>query len=354
MLQEMVKLMEGEVKNNPNVIVNTRDYVRRCMWDISGIVTMGFDWQTLSNPDGGIRDQFSSILAEFSGPAWVRMLMHYVDVRPLVSLFEPLFKNTPLVKSLDYIRGEIRRIIGEKEVVYKKSGSSKAQGPDIASISVASGVFPTDELVDNGMLFMTAGPNSSGAAIEWSIYELSRRPDIQERLRDEVHKCIKWSPPSDVGPSLQSLPYLTAFINEIIRYYPFIPLSARAAEKDTTLLGEHIPKNMVLHIPTNVLNQDPELWGPDAAEFNPDRWMGDGATLGGASSNYAMLSFGAGPNVCIGQHTARGMIGCFLAALVHRFDVKLANADTAADLQPALFKRSKEGMMAKLTILETE
>jgi cytochrome P450 len=354
--EEMAQLIEGELRDNSEAVIDTREYIRRVMWDISGVVMMGYDFQTLGHRDGGMGDQFAKVLSEFSGPAWVRMVMHYVDVRPLLTLLSPLFMQTSLGKSLKYIRGTLRQIITEKEVKFQKTESQEAQDLDITSASVASGIFPIDELVDNGMLFMTAGPNSSGTAMEWAIYELSRRPEIQKRLREEINGYFKSTTISselDAKISqLQTLPYLSAIVNEVIRCYPFIPLSARAAEKDTTLLGERIPKDTILLLPVDVLNHDTELWGPDGGEFNPDRWLGDAALTGGATSNYAMLSFGAGPNTCIGQNTARAMLGCFLGAFVRRFNIQLVNPETAARLRPALFKRSEEGMMAKLRIVK--
>lgn len=355
--QHMVRLMEGELRRDPETVIDTREYIRRVMWDISGEVMIGYDFKTLGHRDGGMGDRFAKVLAEFSGPAWVRMVMHYIDVRPLLTLMSPLFMKTGLGKSLNHIRGTLRQVITEQEVKFQKSDSKEPPGLDITSVSVATGIFPTGELVDNGMLFMTAGPNSSGTAMEWAIYELSKRPDIQERLREEINRCFQSVSASteedgDISARLQSLPYLSAVVNEVIRCYPFIPLSARAAEKDTTLLGERIPKDTIFLLPVDVLNHDTELWGPDGAKFNPDRWLGDQAATGGATSNYAMLSFGSGPNTCIGQNMARAMLACFLGAFVQRFNVRLANAETAAKLRPALFKRSEEGMMAKLGIVE--
>jgi len=353
--EEMVKLIEVELRDNSDAVIDTREYIHRVMWDISGVVMIGYDFQTLDRRDGGMGDQFAKVLSEFSGPAWVRMIMHYVDVRPLLSLLNPLFVRSSLGKSLNYIRFTLRQIITEKEVKFQKAGSKEAQDLDITSASVASGIFPTSELIDNGMLFMTAGPNSSGTAMEWAIYELSRKSEIQKRLRQEINECLKSAPfslePDALIGQLQNLPYLSAVVNETIRCYPFIPLSARAAEKDTTLLGECIPKGTIFLLPVDILNHDKKLWGPDGDEFNPDRWLGDPLT-GGATSNYAMLSFGAGPNTCIGQNTARAMLACFLAAFFQRFDIQLANPDKAALLRPALFKRSEEGMMAKLSIVE--
>jgi cytochrome P450 len=34
-----------------------------------------------------------------------------------------------------------------------------------------------------------------------------------------------------------------------------------------------IPKGTTLAIPLNVLQTDPEVWGPDADAFRPERWI---------------------------------------------------------------------------------
>lgn len=34
-----------------------------------------------------------------------------------------------------------------------------------------------------------------------------------------------------------------------------------------------IPRGTVINIPVNILQTDPEVWGADAAEFKPERWL---------------------------------------------------------------------------------
>lgn len=104
-------------------MIDLRDYIRRIMWDTSGFVAMGHDFQTLGHPEGGIHDLFVNLLSEFSGSASIRMLMYYVDVRPLLALLKPLFMMTALGKSLGHIRGVIRRSLT------RRSPSSKSPSP---------------------------------------------------------------------------------------------------------------------------------------------------------------------------------------------------------------------------------
>jgi cytochrome P450 len=263
-----------------------------------------------------------------------------------------LAMQTSLGKALTYVRGAVSDVVSQNESNYSKMGKEDL---NITSVSVASGIFPHNELIDNGMLFLTAGPNSTGTAIEWGIYELGRRPEMQKRLRAEIlSACPKdFDDFDDVGSRLASLAYLNAICSEIIRCYPFVPLSPKVTEKDTTLLGARLPKGTALAVPVEALNRDPALWGPDADEFNPDRWMGaENALTGGATNNFAMLSFGAGPNICIGQSQARAFLACVLAAVVQRFEITLANAETAGLLRAAPFKKSEEGPMLKLKLVE--
>lgn len=350
----MIQLIEQDLRDNPEAAVDLRDYIRRVMWDTSGLAMFGHDFQTLGHPEGGIRDRFALLLSEFSGPAWVRLIMYFVDLRPLLTLLSPLAMKSSLGKALTYVRGAVHEVVAVNEEKYRKVGKEDL---NITSVSVGSGIFPHNELIDNGMLFLTAGPNSTGTAIEWAFYELSRRPEMQKRLREEVHACLDNAAASpaevtaDIGPKLASLPYLNAICSEVIRCYPFVPLSPKVTEKDTTLLGVRVPKDTALAVPVEALNRDAKLWGPDADEFNPDRWLGNNALTGGAPNNFAMLSFGAGPNICIGQNQARAFLACIVAAVVRRFNVQLANAATAGRLRAAPFKKSEEGPMAKLKIV---
>lgn len=50
-----------------------------------------------------------------------------------------------------------------------------------------------------------------------------------------------------------------------------------------------------------VLHTSKHLWGPDANEYNPDRWLGPNA----ASLEKVFCPWGAGWASCPGQHIAR-------------------------------------------------
>jgi len=262
--------------------------------------------------------------------------------------------KSPAGKALAQIRNTIRRAIDDKESrSHKKPLEEDHLGIDITAVSMTSGIFPTSELVDNGMLFLTAGPNSTGTAVEWAIYELGRHPEMQTRLREEITQACSQGGGLLRSVDVQNLSYLSAVVNETIRCYPFVPLSPRVAERDTTLLGERIPQGTVVLTVVEAFNRDESLWGEDADAFRPERWLGEGREgSGGAVSNYAMLSFGAGPGACIGQGYARVMVAVMVASLVSRFDIELVNAETAGKLRAAPFKRSEEGMLVRLKVLE--
>jgi len=141
-------------------------------------------------------------------------------------------------------------------------------------------------------------------------------PNMQSRLRDEVSSALPdpRSPEANVSASdVDSLPYLNPFCNEILRLYPSVPITVRVAAKDTSLFGHFIPKGTTFFISPWATNVNRDLWGSDAADFYPDRWMGSGkANTGGADSDYAFLTFLQGPRRRIGQSFAKGEFVCLL------------------------------------------
>jgi len=85
-------------------------------------------------------------------------------------------------------------------------------------------------------------------------------------------------------------------------------------------------------------NRDPQLWGNDAANLIPERWIDgdvapDGSKVDGkpnnhgrASSNYALLTFLHGPGSCIGQGFAKAELRDLLAAFMGASEFGLADA----------------------------
>ena len=105
---------------------------------------------------------------------------------------------------------------------------------------------------------------------------MSLHPQIQDRLRSECNAQLADTPPLEVDASIfeaENMPFLTAVCNETLRLYPPAPSTARHAVVPTTVGNVRIPKGTVATINPWAINRNRALWGADAAEFNPDRWL---------------------------------------------------------------------------------
>lgn len=121
----------------------------------------------------------------------------------------------------------------------------------------------------------------------WALYELSEHPEIQTRLRKEIHSILGKSfnlnnPPTH--EKLEQMHYLNNVCREVLRIdppgtshivntdYHVAPITARQAVADDIYEGILIPKDSLIHFPTLVINMSTSIWGTDAEEFRPERW----------------------------------------------------------------------------------
>jgi cytochrome P450 len=142
--------------------------------------------------------------------------------------------------------------------------------------------------------------------------------------------------PSAPAPSqIDDLPLLNAVCNETIRLYPAVPATIREAVRDTELpvrtaegdiIYRRIPQGTRVQLTPWAVNRSTRVWGKDAGEFVPERWLGEGnANTGGQASNYSLITFLHGPRSCIGQGFARSELKALVAALFGRFEVEMAD-----------------------------
>ena len=354
---EMVKLIEKELGEASDNIIQVSNWASRATLDIVGIAGMDYDFDSLHHPQNSLNKQYRRLLTEPTVVMKIVFLLGMMtnSIRLVQSL--PFKQNKEIAEASKIIRSTALRVIRTKKEKLEKDPTSQA-GVDIISVALKhSDVFTDQNLVDQMMTFIGAGHETTSTALQWSVYALCKHPEVQTRLREEVRANLPPISPENPDPvsaaTLDSLPYLNAVCNEVLRYYPSIPMTARIANKDTTLVGKPIPKGTFILVVPQIINRTEALWGPNADKFDPERWLGPGkANTGGAVSNYAFLSFIHGPRSCIGQGFAKAELSCLVAATVGRFKMELKYPDAELEIRRGPTVSPKDGVMAKFTPLE--
>lgn len=139
---------------------------------------------------------------------------------------------------------------------------------------------------------------------------------MQQRLQKEVDLVVG----RQRLPCLedqQKLPWVMAFIYEVMRFTSFVPLTIpHSTTTDTTLLGYSIPKNTVIFINQWSVNHDPTLWS-NPETFDPDRFLkADGSLNKDLISS--VLIFSMGKRRCIGEELSKLHLFLFTSLVGHQ------------------------------------
>ena len=389
---EMVNLIEKDLQSRKKAddnIIQISDWASRATLDMIGVAGMDHDFDSLRDPDNELCQTYRKFFN--SNPLMARILLllslFFFDLKVLMKI--PIRGNKTAQESHDLIRNVAREMIIEKREKMEKSQSKdddndkddgtaqSKDGVDIISVALRSGSFTEENLIDQMMTFLAAGHETTATALQWTIYALCKHPDIQARLREEIRtKLPSVSSGSLEGISaatLESLPYLNAVSNEVLRFHPSVPATVRSATRDTTIADHYVPKGTFIMIAPEVINHLEEFWGPDASVFNPDRWLDTDPTTssttadsapsgsttekranktGGASNNYAMLTFLQGPRSCIGQGFAKAELLCMVAAMVGKFEMELAEPEKKLEVRKGATIRPEDGVLVRCKALE--
>jgi len=121
--------------------------------------------------------------------------------------------------------------------------------------------------------------------------------------------------------------YLQAVLNETLRLFPPVAFDIRCAVKPTTLPSPQ-PGGKPIYVPAGttsiysvfVMHRRKDLWGPDAEEFDPDRFLDDRFKKYVVPNPFIFLPFNAGPRICLGQQFAYNEMSFFLIRLLQNID----------------------------------
>ncbi|TRY85084.1 hypothetical protein DNTS_023038 [Danionella cerebrum] len=213
-----------------------------------------------------------------------------------------------------FAKGHIdKRLAEEKQ---KMENGEQLEGRYLTYFLSQTGV-PLKSVYSNITELLLAGVDTISSTLSWTLYELSRHPDTQNALRQEVLSVMKGrSIPTaaDVG----AMPLMKAVMKEILRLYPVIPANARViTDKDVEVGGYVIPRNTLITLCHYATSRDPKHF-QDPDSFRPERWM----LRSEGVHPYASVPFGVGKRSCIGRRIAELEVYLALARILMHFSVE--------------------------------
>ena len=115
------------------------------------------------------------------------------------------------------------------------------------------------------------------------------------------------------GPHVTSIPPETlvrAVLNETLRLFPPVGLGYRASISSCLLPGDGGTEGRAIYLPGGdvsviyspmIMQRRKDLWGDDAEEFNPERWINKERVAKMVADPFMFIPFSAGPRICLGQ-----------------------------------------------------
>jgi unspecific monooxygenase len=167
--------------------------------------------------------------------------------------------------------------------------------------------------------FLVAGHETTSGSLSFALHYLARHPEIAARARAEVDQV--WGDTKVPGyDQVAKLRYVRRVLDESLRLWPTAPAYAREATRDTELAGVHpMRRGAWALILTPMLHRDPEVWGADAEEFDPDRFDAKAVR---SRTPHTFKPFGTGARACIGRQFALHEATLVLGLLLRRYELR--------------------------------
>ncbi|KAF8974541.1 cytochrome P450 [Flammula alnicola] len=335
--------------------IHVYEWMSKVTLDIICETAFGYKADSLHNPHNELAEAYELLLSLQSGPnlaklillvslpGWPRLLAsdwayHHRHWLAKIPFFSAV---SQFIDAMYRIRKLSLRMLDEKmkdsNLILNDSDAKR----DIMSILVRArkgSSMEGKEVIQ--LTFLGAGHETTASGLTWTLWHLSNNPEVQRRLREELMPVFAENAHPDYR-TLKDLQFLDCVVMESLRVMPPVPMTVRVAAKTDYIDGMLVPKGTLFYIPIRVVNTWKDIWGEDAEQFNPQRWLNLPKNYHPA---FSMLSFIAGPHACIGKTMSIIEMKAVLAALIVNFEFEPAFAGQVAKPAAAITIKPTDGM----------
>ncbi|GJQ85980.1 Cyp6a9 [Trypoxylus dichotomus] len=295
-IQSMFKLMldcGDNLEQHVKQLVETgkpmkvSDCVRRLTTDIIGSCAFGIDCNSFEDTT------FFNVLEKMYSDGTSFFMQTFCHALPDIARFLKI----PLTphKETNFIINSINEVLkfrAEKKFARKDFLQMLLEMVNKGDLDVVS-------LHGQCIIFFMAGHDTSASTLTFSVFELARHQDIQEKLRKEITDVIAKYEGAITYEGVQEMKYLEMVVSETLRLYPPAQVLKRKCASDFRLPNSNtiIEKGTLIFVPILGLHLDPDYF-PDPFQFVPERFSKENIRN---IEPYSYLPFGEGPRNCIGK-----------------------------------------------------
>jgi cytochrome P450 len=211
---------------------------------------------------------------------------------------------------------------------------------------------PDAALRSNIRVFLAGALEATTSFASWALAHLSRAPEIQDRLYEEVKDTDVYDP-ENLGRAVM----LNRVLEETLRLTPSLYFLPRRATVDTvveTVDGRKLSIPQGTHVVLDVwhANRCEDFWGQAATgypaeTFAPDRWEVL-AKQGRSAKEILHFGFGYGPRICPGKFLGLLEVGLAVAGFVKIFKFRAVHAEVRA--KAGVSTKPEDGVLVDLEL----
>ncbi|THU80132.1 cytochrome P450 [Dendrothele bispora CBS 962.96] len=341
--------------------INMFTWLPRLTLDVIGEAAFDYKFNALESEDNVLANILRHLFDDTTGVT--KRSLFFTAVRRWLpwdpTFYNPLNPDVPLMFTkqdrrfnswLEASKNAGRDILKQKS----ESGDTGVEegSKDILSVLIRSNHLsdPDKRLDDEEVLsqiatIILAGHETTASSTAWILYELSRHPENQKRIREEFAEVRRKKQEAGqegeeaFSPNdYDSMPFFNAVIKEGLRLYPIVISLFRCPDRDDVIplsepvisaSGEKlnaIPvkegQRIVLNLPN--YNRLKSVWGPDADVWNPERFLDNTFKQTTTLGVYAnLMNFSAGIRACIGWRFALLELQALVGGLVTNFEFSI-------------------------------
>lgn len=246
-------------------------------------------------------------------------ILEFANKRTMSLIDPPMFIPTPMNRkiksSIDTIDKFLYNIIDERR--------NSPPGDDLLSILMTAvdeesgNVMDDKQLRDEVLITFFAGHETTAQLLTWAWYLLAKHPGVEECFHQELDQVLAGRSP-EIG-DVPNLVYTRMIIDETLRLFSPVAMTARDALVDDVVDGYFVPKGSVVTITPYITHRHPDYW-EKPNEFYPEHFSQEKVDQ---RPRYAYIPFGAGPRICLGMHFALLEAALVLGDVGQRYKFKL-------------------------------